>query len=192
MPTSEFERLLMAPTYLSVVLPSDRKVTRVQPMHLRMGEILEIRLTAFACEEDVVLSPENNRVGLLLSEERLPMRVELYVCPVVVEEVELDPPSMRPIEVVQIHVPVVRADKFWSAMAVGVDELDRVGLQKGFKRLLVLRRPAFPIGAAQTVPRSGEADFVGVGVLDDQPFQPVRSPRDDTEANRTSVVLGVQ
>src|SRR6516225_6773770 len=73
----------------------DRKVARVQPMHLRMGEILEIRLTAFACEEDVVLSPENNRLGLLLSEERLPMRVELYVCPVVVEEVELDPPSMR-------------------------------------------------------------------------------------------------
>ena len=75
-------------------------------MHLRLGQILEIRLTALAREEEVVLSPENDCLGLLLPEERLPLWVELYICPVVIEEVELDLSSVRPIEVMQIHVPV--------------------------------------------------------------------------------------
>jgi hypothetical protein len=57
-----------------------RKVTRVQPVHLRMGKILEIGFTALAREKDVILSPESDCLGLLLSEERLPLRVELYVC----------------------------------------------------------------------------------------------------------------
>jgi hypothetical protein len=45
----------------------DREMTGVQPMDFCMGEILEIRLAALAREEDVVLSPENNGLGLLLS-----------------------------------------------------------------------------------------------------------------------------
>jgi hypothetical protein len=45
----------------------DREVAGVQPMNFCTGEILEIRLAALAREEDVVLSPENNGLGLLLS-----------------------------------------------------------------------------------------------------------------------------
>src|SRR5215469_7438132 len=170
----------------------DRKVTRVQPMHLRMGKILEIGLTPLAREEDVILSPENDCLGLLLSEERLPLRVEFHVCPVVIEKIELDLSSVRSIKVMQIHVPVVGANELRSGMAVGVDQLDSVGLQECFKRFLALGRPRFPIGAAQAVPRGGEADFVRVGVLYDQPFQPVRTPCDDTETHGSSVVLSVQ
>ena len=90
-------------------------------MNLGMGKILEIVLAAIPREEDVVLPPENDGLRLLPSEECLPLRVELHVRPVVVEEVELDSPRVRPIEVVQIHIPVIRADKLRSGMAVGVD-----------------------------------------------------------------------
>src|SRR5262245_40291776 len=157
-----------------------------------MGKILQIRLAALAREEDVVLSPEDDRLGLLLSEELLPLRVELYVRPIIIEKVELDPSRVGPIEIMQIHVPVVWTDELRSAVTVSVDQLDRVGLQECFEWLLGLGRPALPIGAAQTVPYGGKTDFVGVGVLNDQPFEPVRPPCDDAEAHRPSVVLNVE
>src|SRR5262249_23949507 len=106
----------------------DGKVPGVQPVQLGMRNILEIRLAPLACEEDVVLSPDNDRLRLLLSEERLPLWVELYVRPIVVEEIELDPSCVGPVEIVQVHVPVVGADELRPAMAVGVDQLDSVGL----------------------------------------------------------------
>src|SRR6266436_624280 len=72
------------------------EVAGIQPMNLRMGKILEIGLAAIARQEDVVLPPENDCLGLLLSEERLPLRVELYVRPIVIEEIELDPSRVGP------------------------------------------------------------------------------------------------
>ena len=60
-------------------------------MNLGMGKILEIVLAAIPREEDVVLPPENDGLRLLPSKERLPVRVQLYIRPVVIEEVELDP-----------------------------------------------------------------------------------------------------
>src|SRR5215831_3937434 len=80
----------------------DRKVPRVEPVHFRMGKILEVRLATLAREEDVVLSPENDRLGLLLSEESLQLRVKLCVRPIVIEIIELDPPRVGSIEIMQI------------------------------------------------------------------------------------------
>ena len=51
----------------------DGKVPGVEPVHLGLRNILEIRLAPLACEEDVVLSPENDRLWPLLSEEPLPL-----------------------------------------------------------------------------------------------------------------------
>jgi hypothetical protein len=65
-------------------------------MNLGMGKILEIVLAAIPREEDVVLPPENDGLRLLPSEERLPVRVQLYVRPIVIEEVELDPSPFSP------------------------------------------------------------------------------------------------
>ena len=106
----------------------DGEVAGIQPMHLRVRKIHQIGFAALAREEDIVLSPENDCLGLLLSEERLPLRVELYVCAVVIEKVELHSSRVGPIEIMQIHVPVVRANKLGSGMAVCVDQLDSVGL----------------------------------------------------------------
>ena len=110
----------------------------------------------------------------MLFEEGLPHRVELHVGPVIVEEVELDSSSVRPVEIMQIYIPVVGADKLRLGVAVHIDELHSVGLQECFKRLLGLGRPAFPVGATQPIPDRSEADFIRVGVLDDQPFQPTQ------------------
>src|SRR6516225_9732001 len=60
-----------------------------------------------------------------------------------------------------------------------------------FKRLLTLGRPRFPIGAARTVPRGGEADLVRVGVL--YISHSSQSGRLVTmRTHRPSVVLSVQ
>jgi hypothetical protein len=59
-------------------------------MDFRVRKILEIRFTTLAREEDVVLTPKNDGLRLLLSEKRLPLRIELHVRPIVVEEIKLD------------------------------------------------------------------------------------------------------
>src|SRR5271170_7238775 len=79
-------------------------------MHLRVWKILEEGFAAFAREEYVVQSPEDDRLRLVLLQKRLPLRVKLYVRPVVVEKSSCAP-RVGPIEIVQIHVPVVRADQ---------------------------------------------------------------------------------
>jgi hypothetical protein len=51
----------------------DSEVTRIEPVHLGGGEIREIGVAAFTREEHVVLSPEDDRFGLPLAQERLPL-----------------------------------------------------------------------------------------------------------------------
>jgi hypothetical protein len=76
----------------------DGEMTRIQPVHFRVGKILEIGLTAFAREEDVILSPEDDCLRLLLSQERLPLRIKLYVGAIAVKEIELNAPCIGPIK----------------------------------------------------------------------------------------------
>src|SRR5207247_2068135 len=66
-----------------------RKVSGVQPMHFGAGQILQVGLTAFAGEEDIVLTPKDQRPWLPVAQELLPLRIEIDVGPVVVEQVEL-------------------------------------------------------------------------------------------------------
>jgi hypothetical protein len=47
----------------------------LQPMHLRRRQIRQVRLTAFAREEDVVLPPEDDRLRPSLAKETLPLRI---------------------------------------------------------------------------------------------------------------------
>ena len=76
-------------------------------------------------------------------------------------------------------------------MAVEIDRLDRVRLQEGGDRLLVLGAAALPVRAAQAFPCGGEADLESIGVLDDQPFQPIGMLVEDAEADGPTVVLDI-
>ena len=78
-----------------VALVLDREVARVEAMHLGPRQVPQVRLAAFAGEEDVVLAPEDDRLRLPLPQELLPLGVERDVGAVVVEQVELDPPRVR-------------------------------------------------------------------------------------------------
>lgn len=80
-------------------------------MHFRVRKILQVGLAAFARKEDVVLPPEDDGLWLLLLKIRLPLRIELDVLAVVIEEVELDASRGRSVHIVDIHVPVVRAEE---------------------------------------------------------------------------------
>src|SRR5262249_35361898 len=125
----------------------DGEVTGIQAMDLRMREILEIGFAALACKEDVVLSPEDYRFGLVASEEGLPLWVKLHVRPVVIEEIKLAPWGFGPVEIVKTLVPVIRADELRPGVTVGVDQFYSVGLQEGFRGFFGLWRPVFPIRA---------------------------------------------
>ena len=75
---------------------------------------------------------------------------------------------------------------------MGINKLDRIGLQERFERLLCLTRSALPVGTAQAIPDRRETNFIGVGVLNDQPFKPIWPTSHDAEAYRTAVVLNVE
>ena len=57
----------------------DREVSRVEPVHLRVRQVAQVRLATFGSEEDVVLTPEDDGLWLVGPEERLPCRVEVDV-----------------------------------------------------------------------------------------------------------------
>jgi hypothetical protein len=80
----------------------DGEMTRVQSVHLGFRQILEIGLAALARKENVLLTPENDRLGSLLAKERLPLRIKLDIGAVVVEKIELNTPRIGSIEIAQI------------------------------------------------------------------------------------------
>src|SRR5678816_3973925 len=101
---------------LQVVL--DGEVTRIQTMHLRLRQVLEVRLAAFGGEEDVFLTPEDERLRLLFAQKVLPLRIELHVGAIVVEEVQVYTRGVGTLELVQVHVPIVGADELRPTVAV--------------------------------------------------------------------------
>src|SRR5215469_8928572 len=86
------------------------EMTRREPMHFRLRKVFQVRLTALPGEEDVVLSPEDQRLGLLRTEKILPLGVELNIRAVVVEKVHLQAARIGSLHEPKIHVPVVGAD----------------------------------------------------------------------------------
>src|SRR5262245_2130162 len=91
-----------------------------------------------------------------------------------------------------VDAPIVGADLFRIRMPVQVDRLDGVGLQEGADRLLVLRAAVLPVGAAQSFPGSSEANLEGVGILDNEPLQPIRMAIEDAESDGSAIVLHVE
>ena len=45
----------------------DRKMSGVETVHLGRRQVFEISLSALACEEDVILSPKDQRLGLVIA-----------------------------------------------------------------------------------------------------------------------------
>src|ERR1700727_1527712 len=114
-------------------------------MHFRLGQDFEESLTASWSEEDVTLPPKDDRLGLAIPEERLPLRVELHVGPIVVEEVELHLLCIRAFEKMVVHVRVIRANELWFGMTSRVDGVDGRRLEKACNRFLGFGRTPLPV-----------------------------------------------
>src|SRR5262249_18244580 len=82
----------------------------IEPVHLCARKIFEVCLAPLPREEDVVLSPENYRFRLALSEKTLPLWVEFNVCTVIVKKIHLYATGVGPLHESKIHVPVIWAD----------------------------------------------------------------------------------
>src|SRR4051794_20814606 len=85
------------------------EMTCLQPVHLRRRQVCQVRLAALAGEENVILTPEDDRPRLPLAKKTLPLRIQRDVRAVVVEEVEVQPRRVRPREERDVRFPRVRA-----------------------------------------------------------------------------------
>src|SRR5215469_7012165 len=139
----------------------------VETMHFRVWKNIEIGLAAFRGEEDVALAPENERLRLLLLQKGLPLGIKLDIRAIVIEEIELNLFRARPLKKVNVHVPVVRADKLGPGMPVGVNGLDGVRKQERADGFFRFGRAVLPVVAAQLIPSCCKANLVGIRVLYD-------------------------
>ena len=162
----------------------DSEMAGVETVHLSVRESFEIGLATLRGEENVVLAPEDDGFRLPRPQEGLPLRVELDIGPVVVEEIELDLLRVWTFQKMVVHIPIVGADELRPRMAMCIDGLDGLGQQERADRLLRFGRAVLPVIAAQLIPGCSEADLIGVGILDDQPFEPFGVAANDAEADR--------
>src|ERR1700754_117547 len=77
-------------------------------------------------------------------------------------------------------------------MAMEIDGLDRIRLEKCADRLLVLLASVFPVSVAQAVPYFRKSVHIRVRVLNHQPFQPFWVFVQDAKSDRATVILHVQ
>ena len=96
----------------------DGEVAAVEHVQLGVRQVAQVGPPALGREEEVVLAPEDQRLRLVLAQERLPLRIQLDVRAVVVQQVELVPARAGPLEEVDVHVPVVGADPLGVAVPV--------------------------------------------------------------------------
>jgi hypothetical protein len=99
-------------------------------MQLRPWQRLKIGLAALWCEENVILSPKDDRFRLPFFQKGLPSRIERNIRAIVIEQIELNPVCTWPIQKIVIHVPVIWADQLRGGMAVRVYGFDRVAFEK--------------------------------------------------------------
>src|SRR5262245_21725100 len=111
-----------------------------------------------------MLSPEDQRLRLPLPQELLPLRVELDVRAIVVEQVQLHATCLWTFHAAEIHVPVIRADKLRTAMSMQIGGLDPVQRKEGQQRDFRVCPAILPQCMAHAVPDGCEAFFVGVGI----------------------------
>src|SRR5215469_1881906 len=107
----------------------DRKVTGVETVHLGRRQVFEISLSALACKKNVVLSPKDQRLGLVIAQEPLPLGIQPDICSVVIKKVHLHAAGVRPVHEAKVHVPVVGTNQFGMFMAMQINGLDRIELQ---------------------------------------------------------------
>ena len=67
----------------------DGEMAAVEHVQFGLGQVAQVGAAALWGEEDVVLAPEDQRLGLALAQEGLPLGIQIDVRAVVVEEVEL-------------------------------------------------------------------------------------------------------
>src|SRR5579864_4585518 len=122
----------------------ESKVTRVEQMQLCFRQISLKGLRACHGEERIALAPDDQRRRPVLPEIRLPLRIELKVGCVVVEQADLNGVVARAVEAELVERVGVRADLFWIPNTLSVLKLSRLGCEERADGLLGFRRAIRP------------------------------------------------
>ena len=125
--------------------------------------------------------------------ERLPLWIQCDVCAVVVKQIQL---NLLPVRLLdggeEIRVPVIRTDQRRLFRPVYIHSLHRVVCQQACDAFFVGRRTLEPQCVAQAATGCRKAHFIGIRVLNDEPFKQSWRLVYDTEADRTAVVLNIE
>src|SRR6516165_4059073 len=105
----------------------DREVTCSEFVNLCGGQSLQIRIASLGTEEEIALSPEDDRLRLMLLQKLLPLWIQVNVRPVVVEQIHLNLPAMRTLHSdIVVGIPVVGTNQFRIRRTRQIYGLDRV------------------------------------------------------------------
>src|SRR6476660_5421402 len=89
-----------------------RKVAGVEYVHFGFGNVLAIAFRFTEIEGQIVLTPDNQEPRLFLAHPRLPFRICVYICPIVVEQITLNVSLARLTEKRKFVGPKIRVILF--------------------------------------------------------------------------------
>ena len=167
------------------------EVAGVEEVKLGVGQVAQVGVGAFGGENGIVFAPDDEGGGLVLAEVLLPGGVEGGIASVVVEQGELDGLVAGAIEQALVDVPVVGADGFGVAHAVGVLPPGGFEGEQAAEGVGVFVGAVGPVGL-DGKPELAKAFGVGVAVLDDEGLDAIGVSGGEAEANGGAVVHEVE
>ncbi len=169
-----------------------REVSCVEKVKL---QVLQVSLVGFSagCREDgIVLSPDNERRRLVLTEIGLPLRVQRWVAAVAMKKSELDLSISLPVEQWLVNVPGIRTDCLLVPNPLGVLPYGGFPGEEAAQGLIALCRLFLPVSLERCPEIVVNALVVGVAVLHHQGLDEVGVLGSQTVADRRAIILNVQ
>jgi hypothetical protein len=173
------ERAHEARYLIAMVFQSE--VPRVEHVQFSVLHIALERASPLLGEDRVICAPHQERRWLILAEILVPARILFNVCPIFIEQIELDAVILGAAQKEQVRSPIVWTDFFGVARAFAVNPFHEVGGEEAGEWRLSFRSAVLPEGHPQGVPHAGEPFFVGVPVLGNDPFNPIGMAHGDAE-----------
>ena len=110
----------------------DRKMSGVEELHLRVGQVLSKGLCSRRNEERIVLAPDRKQRRFRLTEIFLEFRIKLYVRRIIQKQIELNLFVPRPFKQSRVQRICLRRNSFRMRYSVGVLPPRPAGGQNAF------------------------------------------------------------
>src|SRR5208283_76312 len=167
------------------------KVTRVEPDELGLWQIAQVCLGSGRDKEGILITPDDQRLGLVGTRSRLPARVGCNIGFVVLQKIDLVGLRAGTVEKCLIENPVIGGNVLFIASADSPMELGRGRTQELLCGFFCLGVTVLPQGCECALRHLTHAFEVRIGVLDDEAFYLFRLFGEEAKAHGAAVILHV-